>query len=127
MIAMCSPVCQTCHLESPCTQFIGAENSGAPALQPGDLNKLFKRIATASDSFDRLQLEGIIKADEIDTEDGEWVEWMKQYQPNVLEVDPWVVTLDNFVTAEEAQHLIGVGFDKGYETSTHYGGASKNA
>uniref|UniRef100_A0A7S2A6H8 Fe2OG dioxygenase domain-containing protein n=1 Tax=Ditylum brightwellii TaxID=49249 RepID=A0A7S2A6H8_9STRA len=128
MIAMCSPVCQTCHLESPCTQFIGAEDNRTPALQPGDLNKLFKRIATASDSFDRLQLEGIIKTDEIDNEDGEWVEWMKQYQPNVLGVDPWVVTLDNFVTAEEAKHLIGVGFELGYETSTfHSNGASKNA
>jgi prolyl 4-hydroxylase len=37
------------------------------------------------------------------------------------QLGPWVATLDNFVSAEEAEHLIQLGHDEGYTRSSDVG------
>jgi prolyl 4-hydroxylase len=37
-------------------------------------------------------------------------------------ISPWIVTLDNFVTDEECDALIALGYEYGYQRSDHVGG-----
>ena len=40
----------------------------------------------------------------------------------IIDEDPWVITFDNFLTKEECQHLIDLGYKNGYERSTDFRG-----
>ena len=72
------------------------------ALVPGDLHKLFEKLVT-----------------------------FKKYEPHILSqpnstsdgiVDgPWVVTLDKFMTPQEAERLIELGAAEGYKQSADVG------
>jgi prolyl 4-hydroxylase len=90
MLNKCGPACFAClHLsyEHRCP----IPKDAPTAWKPGDLNKLFERLAT----------------DPI----------YQQHNPTVLSNSPWVVTLDNFLTAQECDALIQLGTERGYERS----------
>lgn len=110
----CAPACQMCHLldiRLRCPILPGND----PVFKPGDLNTLFENI--------------------VDNADGKG-EYLK-YNPKALSrpmlkrdgtpaadvaIDgPWIVTLENFITDEEADALIAAGAKKGYERSSDVG------
>lgn len=105
----CGPLCQTCeytHAETRCPY----EPNGTDIWAPGDLNKMFKRI-TSHPQY-------------------------KKYNPQILsrpryakgdtkktapyQIGPWVVTLD-FLSDLEADQLIALGSNRGYERSSDVG------
>jgi len=59
------------------------ERVGKPAIAPGDMNAMFERSLTD----------------------------FPQLLPTVLNKDPWVVRFDNFISSEEADHIIGLCSD----------------
>jgi prolyl 4-hydroxylase len=110
MATNCGPVCQTCEQTSIFTK-CPLDPNAKNALEPGDLDKLFERIISAEE--------------------------YKQYEPKVWSrpyykegdtaetadyiISAWLVTLENFVTEEEAQRLIELGGVEGYGASTAVG------
>lgn len=81
------------------------------AWGPGDLDTFFVNITTLPE-FQKFEPKvisrpGFVNGDTQETAD---------YQ-----LGPWVATLDNFVTPEEAEHLIKLGHDEGFERSSDVG------
>lgn len=83
--------CETLNLAKRCPSANAQE-----AFAPGDLNKMFERIATHSD--------------------------FQIYQPTIHSRDPWVITLENFATPEECERLIALGHAEGYKQSVTVAG-----
>lgn len=82
----CAPMCQSCHnltLESRCPLDPNAPNTWGP----GDLNRMFERLTSEP--------------------------YRSKYDVQVLsspEMEgPWVITMENVVTEQEAQRLIQLG------------------
>ena len=94
MITSCAPVCMSCDmllLEKRCP----IDQNAKSAWEPGDLDKMFEHLIS----------------DEI----------ASKYPVTILSRDPWVVTLDDVVSEEEAERLIGLGAKQGYERSEDVG------
>ena len=106
----CAPVCQSCemlHVDTRCPLDPDEPN----ALEPGDVNKMFERIATDP--------------------------WFKQYQPVVLsrpdflpgdtaenatyKIGLWMILFENAISDEEAERMIELGGLRGYERSKDVG------
>jgi hypothetical protein len=94
----CAPVCRTCdklHVESRCRLDPDAVDAFA---KPGDVNRMFERIISD--------------------------EQYQKYQPLVLSrppEGPWLVQFENILDEEEAQRLIDLGGELGYERSSDVG------
>ena len=102
MLRECAPACQSCIELDWNHRCPYDEADPTTVWGPGDLNHMFERITT-----DPMFL---------------------QYKPRILskpsddegnddEDGPWVVTLDNFLSDEEAEALIESGYDIGYVRS----------
>jgi prolyl 4-hydroxylase len=100
-----------------------------PSLLPGELNAMFERIVNTAPGNR--------------TDDPNYVleEGMTNYTVTVhsrprsfgpdeevvigperdLEEPPWVITFENFVTVEECEHLISLGYKSEYERSEDVG------
>jgi prolyl 4-hydroxylase len=111
MKTQCAPVCFSCeetHIETKCPLDPNAKN----AWSPGDLNRMFERVTT--DPF------------------------FEQYTPKVLsrpsfagkdtnetadyQLGPWVLILEDFMSAEETERMIQAGSEIGYKRSFTNGG-----
>lgn len=94
----CAPVCKTCemlHIDTRCPPDPNATDAFA---NPGDVNKMFERIMSES--------------------------MFAQYQPVVLSrppEGPWMVMFENAISDEEAERLIELGGEQGYELSADVG------
>jgi len=124
----CAPACKTCHLidkANRCPELPDA----IPALGPGDLNKLFERIIETAPGNRTLSDE-----ERQQLENSEMTEYSVQVHSRpidepVTEVSiqsdkktpPWVITFENFLTEEEADSLVQVGYDEGYKRSMDVG------
>ena len=128
MTTNCGPACQTCHLldiKARCP----LNKTAVPALLPGDLNKMFERIIATAPGNRTLTEQEIKQLEE---------EKMPVYSVNVLSqpnskssddvsvltdksLPPWVVTFDNFITPEECEELIELGYEFGYKRSEDVG------
>lgn len=112
-------------MESRCPKLPDA----IPALKPGDLNSMFQRIVdtapgnrTLTDE-DRLQL-----AKSEMTEYSVTVHSRPSDDP-VTEVNidldkrlpPWLITFENFLTDDECDAMIQLGYEKGYKRSEDVG------
>jgi len=100
-----------------------------PALRGGDLNKMFERIVreapgnkTLSDQ-ERKDLEEMKIPEYI-----VYVHSRPSSSPAIeispvldKSLPPWIVSFDNFVTTEEAQIIIDLGYKQGYERSRDVG------
>lgn len=93
----CAPSCKACHMidwyARGCS--MPENTSELDVWKPGDLNKMFERIVA-----DYRNVNIISKPSAIEAEDG-----------------PWVLTIDNFLSDEECEHLIAWGHKLGYERS----------
>ena len=99
MIVNCPKSCKACHLRDPavrCPRNV-LNMTQEPIYQPGDMNAMFARIVERFGST---------------------------YEVNVLSRDPWIVTLDNFVSMEESKALITATGGK-WERSTDTGTANE--
>lgn len=96
MTKSCAPACQSCHLliwENRCPAKEDLEETAA--YGPGDLGSLFKKIR-----------EGVFD----------------EYGPvEILSDDPFVVTFENFLSDEECDALVELGYKIGYDRSTNTG------
>ena len=108
----CAPVCHTCEeldYNVRCPRDPNATN----ALQPGDLNRMFERIVQDK-SFNVT----IHSRPYIEGHEGIYGRPLAEGQID----GPWVVTFDNFLSEEEANRMIELGFEEGYERSADVGG-----
>lgn len=112
MEGRCPLFCETCetlHLEARCP----IDRNARHAWYPGDLNRMFERIITDPEIVKRFQPKvwarpTVAPGDVLDEVD-------------YLIDSPWVVTLENFINATEAQFLIDFGGEIGYERSADVG------
>jgi len=106
----CGPACQSCEqidIKRRCPL-----NPLAPeALKPGDLNRMFERIADGG-SEDVASTEYGVEVHSRPRKEGDG--------PDV-EDGPWVVTLDGFITEEECDKMVWFGHQGGYERSQDVG------
>lgn len=97
MTTNCAPVCHTCdQLDMSARCPINDTLLETNAWKPGDVNAFFTNLTTLPE--------------------------YKQYDPQILSSPemsngPWVVTLDNVLTEEEAQRIIALGTHRGFEQS----------
>lgn len=106
----CAAVCQTCDLldfEARCPLDPNAIN----AWGPGDLNRFFVNITTLPE-FQKYKPVVHSRPDYVGGDNAETSNY---------KIGPWVVTLENFVTDEEADRLIDLGAARGYERSSDVG------
>lgn len=97
----CGPACRTCHLlklQNRCP--MDRPTIGPDVWGPGDVDKMFRRLSSQEP-------------------------YISKYNATVLSSPesggPWVLTLDNFITDEEADRLIELGDVEGYERSMDVG------
>jgi len=98
MIINCPLSCDACHLRDPklrCDRR-ALNMTLEPAYAPGDMNAMFESIVTRFGDV---------------------------YEIEVLSMDPWIVTFDNFLTADEAKALISTV--KSWERSTDTGSTNE--
>jgi prolyl 4-hydroxylase len=101
MKANCAPVCQSCNF----LEILGRcplDALGPDVWEAGDLDRMFRRLSTGEEYRSQYSVE-ILSSPE--THDG----------------GPWVLTMDNVVTEEEAARLIELGALEGYVRSTDVG------
>ncbi|KAL7573479.1 hypothetical protein ACA910_013793 [Epithemia clementina (nom. ined.)] len=128
MVEFCSPACGTCkelHYDTRCA---AADPNDPNVWGPGDLNRMFERIVATGDSSDYQ--EQTINGEDTNHEN-RTVEITVLSRPNYLpgddehsanyKVGPWIVAIDNFLTPHEADRLIYLGTQEGYEQSTGVG------
>lgn len=100
MAEKCAPSCQNC-LDLDIRIRCPWDPDQPRALYEGDLDKMFERIVSDPE-FARYKPTVLSRPfDDNEEEDG-----------------PWVVTLDDFISEEECDHLIEAGNIQGYERST---------
>jgi prolyl 4-hydroxylase len=97
----CAPVCQSCDyltIEGRCP----LDSAGPDVWFAGDLDRMFRRLSEEEPYLSQYKVE-ILSSPE--THDG----------------GPWVLTMENVVTDEEAARLIELGAAEGYVRSTDVG------
>jgi len=107
----CGPACRTCMKLDISTRCPMPTDNSLDVYKPGDLDKMFERIAAGDwDAYGPK-----ILAAPVDVSNN------PRAVENVLTDAPWIITLDRFVTDEEADRLIELGHDEGYERSKDVG------
>ena len=114
MKMQCAAACLTCDqllFEKRCPF-----DKDAPTIwsKPGDLNSMFTRIVTEPE-FQQYNVTVLSQPEPPAAEDGE---------ESTIQKGPWVVVLDDFLTAEEADTLRDLGAERGYERSQDVGEAN---
>lgn len=110
MRKQCAPVCLSCEEFS--YEFRCPIDPDTPdAWNPGDLNTFFLNITTLQE-FSKYEPHVLSRPDYVNGDTEETANY---------KIGPWVVTLDNFVTDEEADRLIELGAAEGYKRSSDVG------
>ena len=105
----CAPFCEVCHLLHR-TARCAMDRNAKHAWYPGDLQRMFERLTTDPDITARFAPHVWARPDDDD-----------DAPTDVLLDAPWVVTLENFINASEAETLIRHGGLLGYERSEKVG------
>eukprot|EP00339_Tiarina_fusa_P009549 CAMPEP_0117006418 /NCGR_PEP_ID=MMETSP0472-20121206/6654_1 /TAXON_ID=693140 ORGANISM="Tiarina fusus, Strain LIS" /NCGR_SAMPLE_ID=MMETSP0472 /ASSEMBLY_ACC=CAM_ASM_000603 /LENGTH=452 /DNA_ID=CAMNT_0004707879 /DNA_START=465 /DNA_END=1823 /DNA_ORIENTATION=- len=124
----CAPACKTCHLIDMKTRCPPLENA-APALRPGDLNKMFERIVstapgniTISDEDKaRLNDEGMTEYSVVVLSRPLEGQAHEISLSNDMSLPPWVITFEDFLTPEECDAMVRLGYKSGYKRSEDVG------
>jgi len=110
----CAPACQTCDLLD-IRHRCPIQPGNDCIWKPGDLNTLMENIVDNADgSGDYLKYNPIALSRPKVKIDG-------SVAPGVEKDGPWVISLSNFVSAEEADRLVEIGKQQGYERSADVG------
>ena len=125
----CGPICQSCH-ELHVTAKCPLDRNARHAWYPGDQTRMWERITSHVDIQERFQptvlsqpkkkknMGGGHNDDEEENGDGNGDG--TDDGDTALE-DPWIVVLENFINATEAQILIDHGTHIGYHRSAGVG------
>lgn len=106
MSVSCAPVCQTCEYlarETRCP----VDPNVVDALYPGDLNVMFERITSAQE-YVKYEPKVWSRPYLLPGDTNETASYL---------LGPWVLTFEKFITPDEANRLIALGKNRGYERS----------
>ncbi|KAL3827246.1 hypothetical protein ACHAXA_004721 [Cyclostephanos tholiformis] len=123
----CAPSCQTCDLIDISNRCPPLGDNVRPGLLPGELNAMFERIVNTApgNRTDHLVIdEGMtnytvyVHSRPGPLNDNE--------EPIVsvnsdLEQPPWIISFENFISEEECEHLIDLGYKSEYKRSEDVG------
>mmetsp|Transcript_695 Transcript_695/g.1042 ORF Transcript_695/g.1042 Transcript_695/m.1042 type:complete len:521 (+) Transcript_695:32-1594(+) len=118
MTLTCAPSCKTCHLidvEARCP----IDPDAKDALLPGDLNKMFEKITDTSPESEYTKYTSVVHSRPL-PENHEPADLFSDRELG-YKIGPWVVTFDSFLTDEECDKLIALGFGQGYKRSEDVG------
>ena len=119
MRVMCAPACFSCDeigdISEPCK---GLPESSGPLWKPGDLNKFFETIVDNDTGSDYQKYNPVAVSRPKKKSNGSPAQ-------GVLKDSPWVVLLENFLSPEEADRLVELGHNQGYERSQKTNGAGR--
>lgn len=111
MTTNCAPACHSCQMIDFKARCPPLPEGTPPALEPGDLDKMFTRIiSTAPGNQTKASINPLVT--------NYTVHVHSSPEDNGR---PWVVTFENLVTAEEAQQLINHGYEEEYKRSEDVG------
>ncbi len=130
----CAPSCQTCDLIDIDNRCPPLGDDVRPGLLPGELNLMFERIVdTAPGNRKNRKKNDLAIIDEgmtnytvtvlsrpLDDDLDYGGEYVVSAERD-LEQPPWIVTFDNFITDEECEHLIQLGYKSEYKRSEDVG------
>ena len=94
-----------------------------PSLKAGDINDMFERIVATGHARE----EGAVPLYAVTVHSRPLLAPRSVAQPTMfknrgdLEQAPWVITFDQFLTDEECEHLIQLGYKNGYKRSEDVG------
>eukprot|EP00804_Cyclotella_cryptica_P000358 CCRYP_008674-RB/>CCRYP_008674-RB protein AED:0.16 eAED:0.16 QI:143/1/1/1/0.75/0.6/5/454/617 len=119
MNMFCAPACQTCHLFEGYGPKCQGLPKSEPLWKPGDLNAFFERVVDNSDGTGeflkynpRALSRPKLKSDGTPS-------------PGNMEVEgPWVVSLDKFITNDEADRIVEIANQQGFKRSGRVEGPS---
>eukprot|EP00560_Eucampia_antarctica_P006604 CAMPEP_0197829894 /NCGR_PEP_ID=MMETSP1437-20131217/6450_1 /TAXON_ID=49252 ORGANISM="Eucampia antarctica, Strain CCMP1452" /NCGR_SAMPLE_ID=MMETSP1437 /ASSEMBLY_ACC=CAM_ASM_001096 /LENGTH=503 /DNA_ID=CAMNT_0043431907 /DNA_START=64 /DNA_END=1575 /DNA_ORIENTATION=+ len=107
MLTNCAPACQSCHKIDFNTRCPPRSVNEKPAWQRGDLQRMFNDIVEDKKYAITIHSRS-----------------SQQPQANLIsntaldvQHDPWIITLDNFLTDEECDRIIEMGHKVGYKRS----------
>jgi len=128
MTTNCAPACMTCHLIDIQNRCPALENP-EPALHPGDLNKMFERIVRTAPGNRTLTDKERKGLDNANMTNYSVVIHSRPSTSPSIEVSgvldktlpPWVITIENFLTPEECDGLIQLGYKYEYKRSEDVG------
>jgi prolyl 4-hydroxylase len=126
MATNCGVACKTCHLidmEKRCPKLKDPD----PALMPGGLNKMFERILRQAPGNRTLSAEE--ERDLADAKMPMYTVHVHSRPDPVTEISaaldksmpPWVITFENFITDEECDAIIQLGYKHEYKRSEDVG------
>lgn len=110
MNVSCGPVCESCEyllIENRCPK----DPNAVDAWYPGDASKMFERILTSTE-YSQFEPKVLSRPEYVNGDTAE----NATYQ-----LGPWMLVLENFVSAAEAERLIELGAVEGYERSADVG------
>ena len=115
MVTNCAPSCLSCDKIDFETRCPPRSPDLIPGLYPGELNTMFERIIEEGNS-DRTNYTVTVHS-----QPAKYIS--KSPSENDAIEGPWVVTFDNFLSKDECNRLIELGYetDKGYERSMDVG------
>lgn len=127
MMRYCAPACQTCNqlmdmLEYE-EQVIGdcVPDRESDIFEPGDINRMFERIVEDAAKHDEVTYSvNILSRPRAMTEHNNIIEETPLLLDNNISDTPdgpWILTIDNFLSAEECDRLIQLGHTEVYEAS----------
>jgi hypothetical protein len=125
----CAPSCMTCHLIDINQRCPKLGDDVEAALYPGDLNKMFTRIIRRAPGNRTDLTEDEQKSLSESNSPIYTVHVHSQPEVDVTEISaaydkstpPWVITLDNFVSEEECETMIQLGYKYKYKISKDVG------
>ncbi|CAB9498731.1 Prolyl 4-hydroxylase subunit alpha-1 [Seminavis robusta] len=106
----CAPICQTCDflsIETRCP----LDPNAVDALYPGDITKMFNRILT-DPSIQQYQPTIVSRPEYAEGDTAETANYI---------LGPWMVVFENALTDEEADRMIELGGNEGYQRSADVG------
>ena len=134
-----APSCQSCSqidFDARCPKRAA---DAVPGLKPGELNLMFERIVNTAPGNQTEETQIFAKEKKVQDDGTPFYTVQVHSRPEspaevadengVIAIDakkdreeaPWVITFDNFVTDEECDHLIQLGYKNGYKRSMDVG------
>eukprot|EP00562_Extubocellulus_spinifer_P022512 CAMPEP_0178629214 /NCGR_PEP_ID=MMETSP0698-20121128/9831_1 /TAXON_ID=265572 /ORGANISM="Extubocellulus spinifer, Strain CCMP396" /LENGTH=480 /DNA_ID=CAMNT_0020268507 /DNA_START=52 /DNA_END=1494 /DNA_ORIENTATION=+ len=111
MATTCAPSCKSCHLIDSATR-CPIDPNAEPALAPGDLNKMFDRIVKEAEDGSKGYTVTVHSRPSAESMAGRVTD-----EENDFGQPPWIITFENFLSDEECDYLIQLGYHAEYRRS----------
>jgi 2OG-Fe(II) oxygenase superfamily/ShK domain-like len=125
MRRQCAPACFSCHdvsIDVRCGLSGNNSNDPPPIFTAGDIHAMFTRLVTDPVFRERYHPVIYSQPKNITATSSDSINSSSSSSSNhTIGKEPWVVVLDNFLSAEECEALIDLGTAQGYELSMDVG------